>query len=186
MTIQVITKSHGGIVAGYYASFIEFSSFGDYSFPTKHFCELVQFLAKNPEIKKGKFLVYDKHKFWTKFNENLVDLLTEIMEQEDSFLPELDSWKEREEKGQPSLEDEVDLLNERKPISIEISEDYKEVIFGQYKVEPIHFSRFALYLAKGGWPGWMEREPEYARLTSEEIKKSKNPLFLDIQHELKK
>lgn len=184
MTYIIETESLGNIESGFYSGFVEFIRIGKYAAPTEHFCGLVRSLADNPEIKKGKFLVYPESKFLERFSDSIADLVKQVTK-EPSWLSGLENWKDPQQQGRVRLEDEVDMLNERYSIPVDISSDGKKIDFGEYSIISIHFARFAWYVAKGGIVGWIEGgEPDYADQTIKAIRDSRNPLFTELQKEI--
>ena len=64
------TESHGEIESGFFGPFTQFARLGDYTFATRHLCELVEYLADNPKVHQSQILGYPIDKFWQGEEEN--------------------------------------------------------------------------------------------------------------------
>ena len=189
MTLILKTESHGEVESGFYSTFTQFARLGEYTFGTRHLCELVQYLAENPEVNRAQILGYDLDKFWQRFSDNTQELIKMITEAEQSYLPELKRFDmERQlerQQGEVIVEDEVDLYNEGRMIPIRVIDNERSIKIGSYKVSVLEFGRMAIYLANGGFMGWMnDKKPEFAEPTINAIKNSTRELYREIRQEL--
>jgi len=180
MTLILVTESHGNVESGFYGGHTKYTRLGDYTFATKHFCELVQYLAVNPETLEAKLLGYGADKYWENGNEYMAELIqAEISSDKDAIK------KFENQQGEISLKDDLDLNNEGKMISVKVSEDKNHVILGKYKINSLHFGRFAYYVAHGGFMGWFHNViPSYAKEAMNAIKESESDLFKHIKAEM--
>lgn len=189
MTLILKTESHGEVESGFYGAFTQFTRLGEYTFATRHFCELAQHIAERSNIKGGKILGYNLDKFWQKRSDYMGELIQMIIEAEESYLPELQKYemdkKLEREQGEISLEDEVDLYDEGRMIPVIVSNNESYINIGKYKISGLHFGRMAVYLANGGFIGWInEQKPEFAEATIEAIRNSKRGLYKEVRKEL--
>ncbi len=189
MTLILETESHGEVESGFYSAFTQFARLGKHTFATRHLCELVQHLAKNPNVRKAQVLGYNLDKFWQRQGDYTRELMQMVVEAEQSYLPELQRFEmERQlerQQGEISVEDDINLHNEGRMIPVRVADDERSIILGDYRVSALHFSRMATYLAKGGFMGWMNSQnPEFAEPTIEAIRNSRRELYREIREEL--
>ena len=189
MTLILETESHGGVESGFFGAFTQFARLGEYTFATRHLCELVQYFARNPKLHEAQILSYDLDKFWERQGDHTQKLIQMISEAEQSYLPESQKFdlerKLEKEQGEVAVEDDIDLYSEGRRIPIKIADEDHSIILGNYKVSALHFGRMATYLARGGFFGWMnDKKPEFADPTIEAIKSSKRKLYTEIRKEL--
>ncbi len=189
MTLILETESHGGVESGFFGTFTQFARLGEHTFATRHLCELVQYLAKNPNLREAQILGYDLDKFWGREGDYTQELMQMISEAEQPYLPksqkfDLERRLERQQ-GEVAIEDDIDLHDEGRMIPVKVADDDKSLTLGNYRVSALHFGRMATYLVCGGWFGWMNgRKPEFADPTIEAIKNSKRELYTEIRKEL--
>ena len=188
MTLMVETESHGEVESGFYSTFTQFARLGEYAFSTRHFCELVQYFAKNPQISKAQILGYDLDKFWEREEDHMQEITRMIIEAGQSYLPELqksDTEQLERHRGEVCAEDEVDLYDEGRMVPVDVADDESAITIGEYRIPALHFGRMAVYLAMGGFMGWMnEQKPEFAEPTIEAIKGSERELYRELRDEL--
>ena len=189
MTLILKTESHDDIESGFYSIFTQFARLGEHTFATRHLCELVQHLAKHPQVSEAQILGYDLDKFWQRQKDYIQELMQMLAEAEESYLPELQrSDMERQLEGQQggiSVEDGVDLYNEGRMVLVRVSDDERSISVGDYRVSALHFGRMAAYLANGGLMGWMNsQKPEFSEPTIKAIKNSRRKLYREIRKEL--
>ncbi len=178
MTLYVETLSHGEIESGFFASFTQYARLGDYAFSTRHFCELIKYLAENPETKSARLHGHTVQQFWKKQDTYLEGLIKTLQEADSPDFEEfdknvnkkLDNYFKDQQKEELNLEDDTIVLN------IKVKKDYSSIKIGKYEIAPDHFRIFSKYLAQGGFLGWKD-PPDYSKPTLEAIKKSSNPLF---------
>jgi hypothetical protein len=186
MTLFVETESHGTVESGFYCSFVQFVRLGEYAFATRHLCELVQHLAEHPNMRGGRIRTYDLDRFYERFDEHIQEFVQTLEEAQQSWLPELQRTdmdrRMENEQGEISLEDEVDLYDEGKLLPVKVSEDGSMITIGQYTISALHFGIMAVYVARGGFIGWLNgKKPEFAEAALEAIKRSENPLYKDAR-----
>ncbi|MDP1695682.1 MAG: hypothetical protein Q8L29_02090 [archaeon] len=188
MTLILETESHGEVESGFFSTFTQFARLGEHTFATRHLCELIQHLAKNPRLHRTQILSYDLDKFWQRQEDYAQEILQIISEAEQSYLPELhrlDMKRQLErQQGEISIEDDINLYNDGKMIPIRILSDEKFITLGDYKVAALHFGRMAVYFARGGFLGWSDgQKPEFAKPTIDAIKNSRRELYREIRKE---
>ncbi len=186
MTLLLETESHGTVESGFYSAFTQFLRLGEYTIATRHLCELVQHIAEHPDRREGRIRTYDLDRFYERFDENVQEFAQMVAEAQQSWLPELqraDMERRMEnEQGQIFIEDEIDMYNEGRIVPVKISDNGSKITIGQYVISALHFSRMAVYVARGGFVGWLNgNTPEFAETTLEAIKRSRNPLYREIQ-----
>lgn len=189
MTLILETESHGGVESGFYSAFTQFARLGEHTFATRHLCELVEYLANNPQVRQSQILGYDLDKFWQRQREDMQELANMIAEAEQSYIPELqrlDMERQLEgRQGEISIEDEVDLYDEGRMVPVRVANDEKSISIGDYRIAALHFGRMSAYLAHGGFMGWMnDQRPEFAESVINAIKSSKRELYREIREEL--
>ena len=189
MTLMLTTESHGDIESGFYSTFTQFARLGEHTFATRHLCELVQYLANNPALRQTQILGYDLDKFWERQGDHMQEFAEMITETENSYLPELQRFdlerRLEREQGEIPVEDDVDLYNEGCMVPIKVTEDERFITIGNYRISAIHLGRMAIYLARGGFMGWMNgQKPEFSETTIEAIKNSQRGLYREIREEL--
>ena len=57
------TESHGDVESGFYGAFMQLARLGEYTFATKHLCDLIQYFAKNNKATETKAIAYDLDTF---------------------------------------------------------------------------------------------------------------------------
>ncbi len=189
MTLLLKTESHGEVESGFYSTFTQFARLGEHTFATRHLCELVQHLAENPHVHKTKILGYNLDKFWQRQGEHVQELIQMTLEAEQSYLPELQRFdidrRLESQQGEISVEDDVDLYNHGRMIPVRVTDDERLITIGDYRVSVLHFGRMAVYLANGGFLGWMNgQKPEFVEPTIDAIKNSRRELYREIREEL--
>jgi hypothetical protein len=189
MTLLLETQSHGEVESGFFSTFTQFARLDKHTFATRHFCELAQSLAENPQVRKAQLLSYNLDKFWQRQKEHVDEFTQVLMEAEQSYLPELQKFdmdrQLKGKQGQISIEDEVNMYDEGRMIPVIVTDDEKLISIGDYKIAALHFGRMAVYLAHGGFLGWMDgQKPEFAEPTIEAIKLSNRKLYRQVREEL--
>lgn len=184
MTLVVLTISHGELECGFQGGFTQFFRFGEYTFATKHLCEIAKQIADDTSVLEGKILAYDVDKFWEKNSEYIGEMMEGIGQIFNSYLPKLHrvefERKIESKQGKVSIEDEYDFKGEGEFVPIKIKED--EVILGDYTIPVEEFAGMCFYTARGGFFGWMNgAAPDFAEETMIAIKNSKNPLYVKFQ-----
>lgn len=90
MTLLLKTESHGVVEAGFHAAFMVFARLGEYSFATRHLCEVVQYFAENNSEKETALIGYDLSTFWERSQKYQQKILQTLLEQaQQSTLPAL-------------------------------------------------------------------------------------------------
>ena len=186
MTLIIKTESHGDIESGFFCNFTQMVRLGKYAFKTETLCNLVQYLAKNPDKKEIEISGYDVDKFWEIENKHRKNLAGLISDTSKFFVSQIVDIYIKENRGKLSEEDTQDLVKEGEIIPIDIDNNKKLITIGEYEIEDIHFGIMMYYITRGGWIGWPENtKPDYAEPTIKAIKKSRNPLFKKIQKEIR-
>lgn len=169
MTFELKTLNHGEIEAGFFSCFVQYTMFGEYAFATRHFCELVQYLAKNPNAKEARIGGYSKEEFWKKQEDHaqgIIELISRADKSSKDLGEQVDQYFQKEE---VETNTNVTLV----PVKV-----YEEKIqIGNYQIEAEEFAIFSKYVAGGGFFGWDKNEPDFAKPTLNAIKKSKSPLL---------
>ncbi len=188
MTLILITESHGEVDSGYFSVFTQMARLGEYTFVTRHFCELARRFAEKPRARKGRILSYSLERFWDRFGEQAGDIF-QILEEsktEKEFGSKIDTYFDRQQ-GRASLEDEVNLKNRAHIIPVTVGDHGENIQIGVYNIAAHHFGVMAWYLSRGGWLGWSgNSKPNYAEATIEAIKKSEHPLYRPVKEWLSK
>lgn len=184
MTLEVLTKSHGGVESGFFGPFTQLARLGKYTFATKVLCLMSQYLAENPDKKEIEILGYDIDKFWEIEEEYCKNLVKLISNTPKSFISTFVGIYLEQNQGEVPEKDAQDLARKGEIIPVSIDDDEESITIGEYKIADIHFGRMIHYLANGGLFGWEGEKPDYAKSTTEAIKKSKNPLFKKLQKEI--
>jgi len=189
MTLRLKTESHGEIEAGFFGIFTQFFRFGEYTFATRHLCELVEYLANNPQVLRSQIIGYNLDRFWQRRLEDEQRFAQMSAEAWQSALPELQiSEMERQsehQQGHIPVQDEVDLYNQGRMVPVIVSDDEKLISIEDYCMEALHFGRMAVYLTDGGLVGWLNGQiPEFAESASKAIRHSKRELYRKIREEL--
>ena len=176
MTLEIMTKSHGDVEAGFYSGFTKLSRIGKYAFETRNLCELAKTLAENPEIKEVQICGYDIKKFW-----QLSDEYERVLRKKciDSVLKE----KEEEldafilENRELSTEDKAKSINNLMTVPVKVDYKKKIIKIGEYEIEKPHFMFLVHYLLNGGFCGWGGDKPDFVDDIMILINTSSNPLF---------
>jgi hypothetical protein len=190
MTLSLRTDSHGTVDAGFFSIFTQFSRLGEYTFATRHLCDLARYLAENDTILKTRILGYNLDKFWKRSDDYMQEISQILVEAEQPWVPEelrnfyIDKHLENTQ-GEVPLEDAFDLNNEGRMIEIKVGDEEESIEIGRYKISALEFGRMSIYLAEGGWVGWInDKEPTFAKPTIEAIKGSKRKFYMEIRNEL--
>jgi len=189
MTLILKTESHGEVEAGFYSAFTQFARLGEHTFATRHLCDLIQHLANNPQVSESQILGYDLDKFYQRLEDHAQGVAQMLAEVDQSYLPELQRFDvERQlarQQGEIPVEDDIDLYDEGRMVSVRVMDDERSITLGAYRVSALHFGRMATYLANGGFMGWMDgQKPEFAEPTIEAIRNSERELYREIREEL--
>jgi hypothetical protein len=177
MTLELRTKSHGNVEAGFYAAFTKLSRIGKYAFETRNLCELARTLAENPKIKKLQICGYNINKFWQLsdeyegvLKEKCIDSVVNDKEEElDDFLAE---------NRDLSIEDKAKSVDNLRILPVKIDYKKKTIKIGEYEIEKTHFIIFMHYLLHGGFCGWLEGDkPDFVDDIMILINTSNNPLL---------
>ncbi len=183
MTLILKTKSHGNIDAGFYSAFTKLFRLGKYAFEPKDLCDLAQYLAKNPKIKELQISCLPLEKFWEMENKYMNSFQKSLKNTNKySANKTIDNFLSKNQNM--SLEDKIYLMNEIINIPVKINDNKTSIKIGEYDVEDTHFGMMVYYLSHGGWFGWNENQPKFAEQTISAIKKSKNPLYKELQKRL--
>ncbi|MBI2629433.1 hypothetical protein HYW74_05095 [Candidatus Pacearchaeota archaeon] len=186
MTLLLVTESHGEIESGFYGPFTQFTRVGEYTFSTRHLCELIEYLADNSKIYQSQIFGFNLDQFWQKEQEYEGELFKMILEAEQSYLPELQRFhvgsRLEEQQGQISPEDEINLYTNGKKVPVRVANDERSIFIGDYLVSAPHFERMVIYLVNGGFMGWVDgHKPKFAEQTLEAVRKSKRELYKEIK-----
>ncbi len=169
MTFELKTINHGEIEAGFFSCFVQYTTFGEYSFATRHFCELVKYLAENPDAKDARIGGYTEDVFWKKqenHRRGLLELIARADRSSEELGEQVDEYFKKEE-----IEPSTDITL----VPVKVYQD--KIQIGNYQVEAEEFTIFSRYVAGGGFLGWDKNEPDFAKPTLNAIKKSKSNLF---------
>ena len=176
------TQSHGEIDSGFCSFFTGFIRIGELSTPTRHFCELNQVLAGNKDVKEVKLLTYDLETYGERWSEALDDILSNFYTAEYN-IPEIEQYnrgKQSEAQGEVSVEDETDIFDKGKIITVKLSD--RLISIDDYRLTHKEFSYFSYYVAGGGFIGWIdEKYPEFALATLRSMRGSGNKLYRTLQ-----
>ena len=172
MTLVLKTESHGEVDSGFFSAFTKLARIGDYAFETKDICELTRFLANNPKLKELKIHAYPVDNFW-KIEDKYLNSFANL---KDYSSKGIDAHIEKNQ-GKLSLEDKTDVISDGMTIPVKIERN--AIRIGKYLVENFHFGLMAIYLANGGWLGWLDNrdKPDFAEPTIQAIKKSNSRVF---------
>ncbi len=166
MTLLLRTESHGVLESGFWGPFTQLSRIGEYSFSTRHMCDVAKHFADNSNALESRILSYDLNKF-------------EDREGLERCFDELDK-----KQGEISVEDDVNLNSDGEIVPVRILEDEKSISIGKYRISSIEFGRMAIYLAEGGFMGWLDdNSPAFAAQTIEAIKNSKREFYREVREE---
>ena len=86
MTLMLETESHGDVESGFYGAFMQLARLGEYTFATKHLCDLIQYFAKNNKATETKAIAYDLDTFEagnTRYHQQLFQLFLKEIEGSD-------------------------------------------------------------------------------------------------------
>jgi len=186
MTYIIGTKSHGEIESGFFADFTQFARMGEYTFTTKHFCELAQYLSEEPDRREGTILSFDLNNFWKaeeEHSQGFIDqFLNKLAETSRSDLQTLVEDDQFSSQNDISKDNEVNLYKQGKIIQVKANGTGNSITIGDYNMSSLEFGMFISYLAGGGWYGWRKGlEPDFSKPTIEALKSSANPLYMAIQ-----
>ena len=101
MTLILSTRSHGKVNSGFLSTFTAFARLGEYTFVTRHFCELIQEFAKNPQLDSSRMIVYPEEIFVERSEEYLEKIMNTEWDRIDDALLDL--------QGNAPVTDELDL-----------------------------------------------------------------------------
>lgn len=88
MSCIIQTESHGEIEGGFYSSFTAFVRVGDYSMPTREFCDIVKAFATNPQLEHAKAYVFESDKFFERYEEHMQEIEQSYIQAAESLMPE--------------------------------------------------------------------------------------------------
>ena len=175
------TESHGDVESGFYAAFMQLARLGEYTFATKHLCELVQYFAKDNKATETKAIVYDLDTFEagnTRYHQQLFQLFLKDIEESD-----LTQQLQKLEIENP-LKLGKDAHSNGKIIPVVVAREEDSISIGEYKIASLHFGRMAYYLAHGGFFGWPGTRPEFAEETMTALRNSDRKMYQLIRLEL--
>lgn len=172
MTLVLKTESHGEVDSGFFSGFTKLARIGDYAFETKDLCELVKYIAGNPELKELKIHAYPSDSFF-KMRDRYINSFANL---EDYTQKGIDEYIEGNQ-GKMSLKDKAGIIQDGMSLPVKIEEDAIKI--GKYTIENFHFGLMAFYLARGGWCGWPDEKdkPDFSEPTIQAIRKSDSPVF---------
>jgi hypothetical protein len=175
MVIPLLTKSHGVIDAGFNKAFMKFSHLGKYSFETKDLCGLAQNLADNPRLKEARIFGYDTEKVW----ELEEGYNSEFFQKRMNFF--LDGNNEIvdfvKKNRKLSAEEKAKLMGSQIKVPVRIHRFREMIEVGEYELEKNYFVQFLYYVVRGGYNGWTEEMPDFAKAAFLAIQSSRNRLY---------
>ncbi len=168
MTLELITKSHGIIDAGFFVNFTKLTRLGEYTFEVKDLCELGRYLAKNSSIPPDTHISgFNLKTYEELFNE---------------YMSGFSGVKSREEvyeyingRGQLSLEEKAHIIGKRIKIPVRAEKDAIKI--GKYEIGYREFAAMIHYLLHGGFIGWCDSKPDFVDDILIDISNSRNPIF---------
>jgi len=176
MTFILETESHGHVEAGFLSILNRYSRIGEYTLITKHLCGLARNLAEHSELRDTEILIYDQDKFWQKYE----DYANELVIKQGGGIEERIG-----NPGEPSLEDDLNLSKEGNMVSVKVGDDESSITIGDYRIPNLEFRRLSLYLAQGGFLGWMDgKNPEFSEPTLKAIRNSTRRLYRKVREEM--
>jgi len=183
MTYHLKTKSHGEITAGFTTPQIGMITLGKYAFTTKYFCEFIQNLADNSDLREGAISAYGLEKLLEETNKDLLDFYAKADEAINTNKPKKSVVIREIGQSQKKLltSDKYDQSHEATMLIVKISEDARSITIGEYEIAALEFMLMADHVANGGWLGWRSIKPEFAEPTVKKMRESKNPLFAEYQ-----
>src|SRR3989338_1847338 len=189
MTLLLKTESHGIVEAGFYAAFTAFARLGEYSFATRHLCEVVQYFAENNAAHGTSIIRYDLNTFWEKSQQHQQKIILALLEQaQQSTLTALKESNLERKLEQWQTEFQFESGNEDvyngEIIPVTISEQEQSIKIGKYIISSSEFGGMAYYLAHGGFFGWGDNIPEFAEVTMRSMQSSKRELYREIRLDL--
>lgn len=133
----------------------------------------------------AKILAYDVEKFWGRFRDS-AEYVLELLNLSESPLP-LEPIIEDEitrALREPSPGDEANFSGDGGLLPVRVASDESSINVGKYEIAAVHFGRMSVYLARGGFLGWIERAPGYLQPTLDAIKKSEREFYRELRREL--
>ena len=174
MTYQLTTCSHGVIQSGFFGTFTQMVRLGVYVFLTKNFCEQVQEIAEDSDLRIGKLLSFSKQIYLERRAEQRNTLLETLVRQGSKAADELII----DQQMGPSIDDELDLRGEGTMVPLRITSSARDIVVGQYRVTASRFASFSTYIASGGFFGWCDGVvPRWAQRSLDSLSISYHPLF---------